>query len=94
MKPKIGHEVSTIAELVDLVAAGGGIAFASRRSLPPAQDPRIVLKPLPGKGVIETGLVHRTGDSSEFKANLISALRAENSASDASERLTASERRA
>ena len=64
--PRIAHEVNTVSELFDLVAAGIGIGFVKRSTAEQAFARGVVFRELTGlKLFIDTGVAYRSDNRSE-----------------------------
>ncbi len=74
--PNIVHEISTVPEMLDLIAQGEGIGFVKKSTAARTNESGIVFRELCSPGLfIETGLAFRTGNSSEALRVLIELLR-------------------
>jgi DNA-binding transcriptional LysR family regulator len=74
--PRVAHEVNTISELFDLVAAGIGIGFVKRTTSEQAFPRGIVFRELTGlKLLIDTGVAYRADNRSEALRSLLQLLR-------------------
>ncbi len=74
--PRIAHEVNTISELLDLVAAGIGVGFVKRSTAEQALARGVVFRePSELKLFIDTGLTYRLDNRSEALQSLLQLLR-------------------
>jgi DNA-binding transcriptional LysR family regulator len=74
--PRIVHEINTVSELLDLVAAGAGIGFVKRSITERVREPGVVFRELSGpKLFIDTGVAYRADNRSEALRALIQLLR-------------------
>lgn len=74
--PTIAHEVSTVAELFDLIEAGAGIGFVKRSIVERVREPGVVFRELSGPRLfIDTGIAYRPENRSEALRVLIELLR-------------------
>jgi DNA-binding transcriptional LysR family regulator len=74
--PRIVHEISTVSELLDLVAAGAGIGFVKMSIIERVREPGVVFRALNGpKLFIDTGVAYRADNRSEALQVLIQLLR-------------------
>jgi DNA-binding transcriptional LysR family regulator len=74
--PRMVHEINTLSELLDLVAAGAGIGFVKMSVMERVREPGVVFRPLSGpKLFIDTGVTYRSDNRSEALRVLIQLLR-------------------
>jgi DNA-binding transcriptional LysR family regulator len=74
--PRIAHEINTVSELLDLVAAGAGIGFVKMSIVERVREPGVVFRPLSGhKLFIDTGVAYRSESRSEALQALLRLLR-------------------
>jgi DNA-binding transcriptional LysR family regulator len=74
--PRIVHEINTVSELLDLVAAGAGIGFVKRSITERVRESGVVFRELSGsKLFIDTGVAYRADNQSEALRALIQLLR-------------------
>jgi DNA-binding transcriptional LysR family regulator len=74
--PRIVHEINTISELLDLVAAGAGIGFVKMSIVERVREPGVVFRPMSGpKLFVDTGVAYRSDNRSEALQSLLQLLR-------------------
>jgi DNA-binding transcriptional LysR family regulator len=74
--PRIAHEVNTLSEIFDLVAAGIGIGFVKKSTAEQAFGRGVVFREVTGlKLFIDTGVVYRSDNRSEALQSLLQLLR-------------------
>jgi DNA-binding transcriptional LysR family regulator len=74
--PRVVHEINTLSELLDLVAAGAGIGFVKMSIIERVREPGVAFRPLSGpKLFIDTGVAYRSDNRSEALQILIQLLR-------------------
>jgi DNA-binding transcriptional LysR family regulator len=74
--PRIVHEINTVSELLDLVAAGAGIGFVKLSTVERVREPGVVFRPVTGRKLsIETGVAYRSNNRSEALRSLLQLLR-------------------
>ena len=74
--PRIVHEINTVSELLDLVAAGAGVGFVKMSIIERVREPGVVFRPLSGpKLFIDTGVAYRSDNHSKALQSLLQLLR-------------------
>jgi len=74
--PHVTHEINTLSELLDLVAAGAGVSFVKRAVADRVNEPGVAFRAMSEQGLfIDTGIAYRADNRSEALQVVIQLLR-------------------